>query len=57
MQLKPTVTAYLRLMVAHLAGRIQPPPLSPLGEVVEPPALPAVAEQPPGTAEPLTQVG
>jgi dolichol-phosphate mannosyltransferase len=57
MKLKPTVTAYLRLMVAHLAGRIQPPPLSPLGEVVEAPALPA-AEQPHGATErPLTQVG
>ena len=32
MQLKPTVLAYLRVMAAHLVGRIQPPPVSPLGE-------------------------
>lgn len=31
MRLWPTVVAYLRLMVAHLVGRIQPPPISPLG--------------------------
>jgi dolichol-phosphate mannosyltransferase len=31
MSLRPTVLAYGRLMVAHLAGRIQPPPISPLG--------------------------
>ena len=28
--LRPTVLAYLRLMAAHLVGRIQPPPISPL---------------------------
>src|SRR6185369_307052 len=30
MQLQPTVIAYGRLMAAHLVGRIQPPPVSPL---------------------------
>lgn len=31
MNLRPTVLAYFRLMAAHLVGRIQPPPVSPLG--------------------------
>jgi dolichol-phosphate mannosyltransferase len=36
MKLKPTVLAYGRLMAAHIVGRIQPPPISPLaGEDVE----------------------
>jgi dolichol-phosphate mannosyltransferase len=36
MNLKPTVMAYGRLMAAHLVGRVQPPPISPLaGEDVE----------------------
>ena len=30
-ELKPTVLAYGRLMAAHMVGRIQPPPISPLG--------------------------
>jgi dolichol-phosphate mannosyltransferase len=30
MSLRPTVMAYGRLMAAHLVGRIQPPPISPL---------------------------
>ncbi|MEN3283121.1 MAG: dolichol-phosphate mannosyltransferase [Solirubrobacteraceae bacterium] len=30
MNLKPTVMAYGRLMAAHIVGRIQPPPMSPL---------------------------
>lgn len=30
MRLRPTVVAYARLSVAHLVGRIQPPPISPL---------------------------
>ncbi|MHB1569174.1 MAG: glycosyltransferase [Solirubrobacteraceae bacterium] len=30
MNLRPTVLAYGRLMAAHLVGRIQPPPISPL---------------------------
>jgi dolichol-phosphate mannosyltransferase len=45
MQLKPTVIAYGRLMAAHLVGRIQPPPISPLS--VGP--APASAEVPPET--------
>lgn len=32
LQLGPTVRAYGRLMAAHLVGRIQPPPISPLSE-------------------------
>jgi dolichol-phosphate mannosyltransferase len=31
MSLRPTILAYGRLMAAHLVGRIQPPPISPLG--------------------------
>jgi dolichol-phosphate mannosyltransferase len=31
MSLRPTVLAYGRLMAAHLVGRVQPPPISPLG--------------------------
>jgi dolichol-phosphate mannosyltransferase len=38
MQLKPTVLAYFRVMAAHLVGRIQPPPVSPLAEVTAPAA-------------------
>jgi dolichol-phosphate mannosyltransferase len=38
MSLKPTMLAYARLMAAHLVGRIQPPPISPLaGEPVAAP--------------------
>jgi dolichol-phosphate mannosyltransferase len=32
MKLKPTALAYFRVMIAHLAGRIQPPPRSPLAD-------------------------
>jgi dolichol-phosphate mannosyltransferase len=32
LKLSPTVRAYGRVAVAHLAGRIQPPPISPLAE-------------------------
>jgi dolichol-phosphate mannosyltransferase len=32
MSLRPTVLAYGRLMAAHLVGRIQPPPISPLSD-------------------------
>ena len=32
LRLRPTVEAYGRLMAAHLIGRIQPPPISPLAE-------------------------
>ncbi len=31
MNMGPTILAYGRLMAAHLVGRIQPPPISPLG--------------------------
>jgi dolichol-phosphate mannosyltransferase len=41
MNLKPTVIAYGRLMAAHIVGRIQPPPLSPLSATDE--AAPAPA--------------
>lgn len=40
MQLKPTVIAYGRLMAAHLVGRIQPPPVSPLAEATATFAVP-----------------
>jgi dolichol-phosphate mannosyltransferase len=32
MRLWPTVVAYFRVMAAHLVGRVQPPPLSPLAD-------------------------
>ena len=32
MSLRPTVLAYFRLMAAHMVGRIQPPPISPLAD-------------------------
>ena len=41
MQLKPTVLAYCRLMAAHMVGRIQPPPISPLAEATAPLPLPS----------------
>jgi dolichol-phosphate mannosyltransferase len=41
MQLKPTVVAYMRLMAAHLVGRIQPPPVSPLAEATAPLPMPS----------------
>ena len=41
MQLKPTVIAYMRLMIAHMVGRIQPPPVSPLAEATAPLPVPA----------------
>jgi dolichol-phosphate mannosyltransferase len=50
MSLTPTIRAYGRLMAAHLVGRIQPPPISPLGaqdewadEVEDRPQLTAIA--------------
>ena len=43
MQLKPTVLAYFRVMAAHMVGRIQPPPVSPLAEATAPLALPEPA--------------
>ncbi|MGH2938085.1 MAG: glycosyltransferase [Solirubrobacterales bacterium] len=56
MQLKPTVIAYGRLMAAHLVGRIQPPPVSPLAEATASFAVPKAqprleaVEAPPGAA-------
>ncbi|HVD57778.1 MAG TPA: hypothetical protein VNC17_13105, partial [Thermoleophilaceae bacterium] len=32
MSLRPTALAYGRLAAAHIVGRIQPPPISPLAE-------------------------
>ncbi len=49
MQLKPTVIAYMRVMAAHLAGRIQPPPLSPLGEATKPAQIGVATEAQPST--------
>ena len=43
MQLKPTVLAYVRVMAAHMVGRIQPPPVSPLAEATAPLGLPEPA--------------
>jgi hypothetical protein len=37
MRLRPTITAYGRLSAAHLVGRIQPPPISPLALKDAPP--------------------
>lgn len=42
LKLGPTIRAYGRLMAAHLIGRIQPPPISPLAEEG------GFTEQPPG---------
>ncbi|HEY1358488.1 MAG TPA: glycosyltransferase [Thermoleophilaceae bacterium] len=39
MQLGPTVLAYFRVMAAHMVGRIQPPPISPLAQPQGPRAL------------------
>lgn len=33
MRFRPTAMAYFRVMAAHLIGRIQPPPISPLAEI------------------------
>ena len=33
MRLRPTAQAYFRVMAAHLVGRIQPPPQSPLADL------------------------
>jgi dolichol-phosphate mannosyltransferase len=41
MNLRPTVLAYGRLVADQLVGRIQPPPISPLGE--EPPLTPSLS--------------
>jgi hypothetical protein len=57
MQLKPTALAYLRVMAAHLVGRIQPPPLSPLADATEAEGLPMAAEPEVGNQPSLTQAG
>ena len=57
MQLKPTVLAYLRVMAAHLVGRIQPPPLSPLAEAPETPRLLTPVDPQAAGDTPLTRVG
>jgi dolichol-phosphate mannosyltransferase len=44
MKLKPTALAYFRVMIAHLAGRIQPPPVSPLATGASVRALPAPSD-------------
>jgi hypothetical protein len=46
MRLSPTVLAYGRLSAAHLVGRIQPPPISPLSMESPSVALPAPAAAP-----------
>ncbi|HTZ87393.1 MAG TPA: glycosyltransferase [Solirubrobacteraceae bacterium] len=43
MSLRPTVMAYGRLMAAHLVGRIQPPPISPLASAE---AAPSAEQRP-----------
>jgi dolichol-phosphate mannosyltransferase len=45
MNLKPTMLAYGRLMAAHLVGRIQPPPISPLGSEGDQPSVTAPARE------------
>jgi dolichol-phosphate mannosyltransferase len=61
MQLKPTVLAYGRVMAAHLVGRIQPPPVSPLAEATAPRALAApraeAGQAAPVSTQPLAQRG
>jgi dolichol-phosphate mannosyltransferase len=47
MKLRPTALAYFRVMIAHLAGRIQPPPRSPMADAMGAPMLPAPAEPAP----------
>ena len=41
MQLRPTAQAYFRVMAAHMIGRIQPPPVSPMATRPLPPVLDA----------------
>jgi dolichol-phosphate mannosyltransferase len=50
MKLRPTSQAYLRVMIAHLAGRIQPPPTSPLAAGASTRALPAPRRAPAAVA-------
>jgi len=57
MNLKPTVMAYGRLMAAHIVGRIQPPPLSPLSvDELAAGAAAAQLEQQTGAPRRLEQV-
>jgi dolichol-phosphate mannosyltransferase len=57
MNLKPTVMAYGRLMAAQIVGRIQPPPMSPLGaQELAAPSEPAQLEQETGGIRRLEQV-
>jgi dolichol-phosphate mannosyltransferase len=44
MKLRPTALAYFRVMIAHVAGRIQPPPISPLATGASVRALPAPSD-------------
>jgi dolichol-phosphate mannosyltransferase len=57
MNLKPTVMAYGRLMAAQIVGRIQPPPMSPLGaQELAATSEPAQLEQQTGGIRRLEQV-
>jgi dolichol-phosphate mannosyltransferase len=57
MNLKPTVMAYGRLMAAQIVGRIQPPPMSPLGaQELAAASEPALLEQQTGGIRRLEQV-
>src|SRR5215210_6709484 len=51
MKLTPTALAYFRVMIAHLAGRIQPPPISPLATGARVRALPAATASGNGQVE------
>jgi hypothetical protein len=57
MQLKPTVVSYFRLMAAHLVGRIQPPPIAPLPDVIETPLLSMAGEAKGAADTSLTHAG
>ena len=52
MQLRPTAQAYFRVMAAHLIGRIQPPPVSPMATRALPPVLDAEPSAPASATEP-----
>jgi dolichol-phosphate mannosyltransferase len=57
MNLKPTVMAYGRLMAAQMVGRIQPPPMSPLGaQELAAPSEPLQLEEQTGGIRRLEQV-
>lgn len=57
MRLKPTALAYFRVMAAHLVGRIQPPPLSPLAERAGELEGPAPQSSAVARESPVTQLG